>query len=242
MTADSLAARMRSRLLGVRAVVAAGWAVARRPQWMLPLAVVGLCALTSASASIAALMLACVLMLACLAIALHALGVNPFSPLSVLRATFARRTWTQLLIAGGMALLAFGIFRLSEFVTWLANLLAHATSGDANLVSALLIAILALFVCIAVCVLTGAGARVLERDQSEGAAANLAYFRQARAYWGEAGFTLLLVVVALVPAALLANWAWNVLASVFLPLFVLSVRSAVAERDPSESISTRARP
>ena len=46
-------------------------------------------------------------------------------------------------------------------------------------------------------------------------------------YWKEATISLVLVTCALIPAALLANWAWNVLASLALPLFLQSCREAL---------------
>jgi hypothetical protein len=58
----------------------------------------------------------------------------------------------------------------------------------------------------------------------------VAFVDRARAYWKEVAGTLLLATVALVSAALLVNWALNVMASVLLPLFVLSTRRVLNEQ------------
>lgn len=46
--------------------------------------------------------------------------------------------------------------------------------------------------------------------------------------WKETCIGMALVVVALIPAATLCNWAWNVLASAWVPLFLIACRSKLA--------------
>jgi hypothetical protein len=192
-------------------------------------------ALSSATAQLAAILGGCLVAIALLGVAFRALDVDPFSPASVFRFLFRSPSWKQLLVAVVMLMLALGAFQLFAYTGRAAEWITKYTRGDVDLTTALLMAALGLLVSLLILCLATVGVKRLSQHKDAEVAVGgreqiLTLARRSREYWVEATVTLLLSVVALIPAALLANWAWNVLASVLMPVFLLSARHVHANR------------
>ncbi|MFS0699586.1 hypothetical protein AB6N24_06385 [Cellulomonas sp. 179-A 4D5 NHS] len=186
--------------------------VARRQQWWLVCGVLILMAGTSSPAAVALVLLGGFVAIATIGIGCQALGLDPFNLLSWPNLLTVR--WRQLGVAAGSFLVTAGVIKTREGLQAAADWLATRTQGDPDLTTTWLVCL----VCFAFS-LTLRTARPRFAPESHRA--------RVEAFWGEASLSLGLACLALGPAALLANWAWNVLASVVLPLFVLSVRDAL---------------
>lgn len=229
---------MRSAWVGFRGLALAARTVGGRTGWCSVLIVVVLCALGSQPTTFAAYILGCIYALFFLLNAMSVLGVNSLSPISVVKSLFRSPGWGQLLFATalmGCALLVFWLFlQFPEVARWIVSW----THGDFDLTTAFLIAGIA---TVGSSVIWGTMIwclKALRKDPEEefgevGKGTVISNVNRSRAYWKKVSGALLLATVALVPAALLANWAWNVMASVLLPLFVLSTSRALDESKTS---------
>lgn len=208
--------------------------VVERPHWSVLMVVLLLVALANAPASIAAVLISCFLAAVLVFAAMHTVGVdNPFNPLSHLRAIFDTVSFWRLLVACLFIGAAFLMLAIGKWVAAAAVTLAAWVHGDENLMLALLVAAIASAFCF---LKTAEKSRELaqleERVESESEDSTRPAVDSAVAahrYWKEACISLCVAAVALVPAALLANWAWNVLASVALPVLLLSAREAYVQ-------------
>lgn len=221
--------------------------VLRRARWaVLGLIMLG-CAVTGQSAAIATLLVGLIIALGLCAAALRALNVEDLSIRSLLAFSRQRTSWSRLLGAVLLLIATVAVVRFATALTAAAKRLAHLSGGDPDLMVALFAAALGALIAGAAWTLCVLGARAEERPLAEtGRPSGAATVREqddrsagTAAYWQEATVSLTLAAVALVPAALLANWAWNVIASVLLPVFVLSIRDALSRQDASTTSATQ---
>lgn len=207
------------------------WRVLSRPRWMVPVIVLLLAAVSSLDARWSLTVLTLIFGLALAFLGFKYLGVNPFSPMAMIRLLFRQdgASLQEALLSLGCYVGALATYLLILPVTGMILSLADAVGGDANLMFALVYAIGATMISGVMFVLH-VRRRGFIADPPEGekplpeAVENLPGVEASCVYWKEATITLMLVTCALIPAAFLAGWAWNVLASLALPLFVHSVR------------------
>ncbi|MBO0609892.1 hypothetical protein [Myceligenerans salitolerans] len=207
-----------------------------RPNWTLSLVIVGLAAILGLGAHIALIILGLLAAIGCFLVSSSALGVNPFNPITVFTSMFKKTTVTHYVVslvalACGIALMLFAM-RLPGVAQWIAS----RVDGDPDLMTCLLVCGAALILCslqwaycgLQVRVLCQAPAEMLEEfevDANEGWEV-----RRRFRYWASAVEFLAVTFVTLIPAAVLSNWAWNMLASVIFPLFLLSLKHARTEQ------------
>lgn len=205
----------RRRVRRVGAYARAAVDAVRNGPWGFIIVVLLLCAAAGADASYAVSFYGLLLVGAAIALGLRALGMETTNPVDLVKALWKGMSLWQVLALVAAVAGAAGVAYLFKNVQAAALWLADATDSDEDLTTTLLFSIVALLFTVAMAWL---------RPKT---ALSPAHAEHVRWYWTEARFNLLLVCLALAPAALLANWAWNVLLSVVLPLFVLSVRSRV---------------
>jgi hypothetical protein len=216
-------------------LVSAVVTVIRRPQWAVVILVLSLAAFAAQSATSAALFLACFVALPPLGLAAAALNVNLFSPLSVVRSLFTPPSWSRLGLATILLLLDAAVLRVFLYIPRLARRLVAVLGGDVDLFTALLFAAVASLCCATLAVLLPwiherfGRHQVVDDGTEEAQPPESQPDERLFGYWWQATEALTLATAALIPAALLANWAWNVLASVTLPVFYLSVKDAASD-------------
>jgi len=191
--------------------------VVRRAPWTLILLVLLLQAFTSTDAEDGLTFLGLFVALAVLGVEFRALQLDPFDVFSALKSIGREHRRRDLALAAVALAGTIAVIYALRGLLWVADWLAEHLESDADLIIAWLGCVVGLLVAWGIRAL-------LPKWIAPGAR-----LARSRAYWTEVRFNLVLVCVALVPAALLANWAWNVLASVVLPLFVASVRREVSE-------------
>lgn len=211
------------------------WEVLKRPQWGVTLCILLLAALADAPAGWAVVLMACFVGLVGVFSAFYALGIeNPFNPLDHLRAVFTRTSFTRLFVAAVLIGFTFFTFKAAGWLIWAAEALAVRAGGDGNLMLALIFSLIATLFCALISTMKKRQLKIAitaERSLFDAAAVQpVDDLEASQRYWSESSSTLILVVVALVPAALLANWAWNTLASVAFPLLILSLKNSKLRR------------
>lgn len=200
---------------------------------MVPAVVLFLMALSGLDALWAVTLLACTLALVLMFLAFRYLGVNPFSPLSILRLIFkpasgGRREAIAAVACYGAAL---AVLMLIGPITRAILFLSDAVGGDSNLMLALAYSVGASVIAGTMFALHVKRRRYVADPRpaevpTQEALDTLPGIELSCAYWKEVTISLVLVACALIPAALLANWAWNVLASLALPLFLQACRES----------------
>jgi hypothetical protein len=198
--------------------------ILRQPHWAAVVGITTVCALTAATAVQGAEILAYLLAAFLLMVALSLLGVDGLSPMAGIKSILHVPHWKNMVVALACTGAAVGFMRIAVQLEQYVKRLSEAVHGDENLMTALLIATVCL--TFAACSL----AFITLRSKAEIAtvyASGLAFTRvplrgEQIDYWRQVVATLSLCVIALLPAALLANWAWNVLASVILPVFIVA--------------------
>lgn len=209
--------------------------VLRRPQWSVLLVIMLLAAVANMSAALTTLLISCFVGMIFLFAALHAIGIeDPFNPIAHLRALFQPTSFRKLLVAGLLLVATVVILNTGQWITVAAQYLAEHTGGDVNLLVALICSLIAALSCLIVAGLKRHQLnRLLTRIRGvfdEPEYRSIDQMIASQRYWREASISMCLATTALIPAALLANWAWNVLASVMLPLLVLSCRDAITRQ------------
>jgi hypothetical protein len=199
--------------------------IVRQPQWAVVIGVTAFCALTQATATLGAQIIV-LLLAAYLAIgASTLLGMDGLGPISVLKSLFHVPSWKNMMIALLCISAAIGLMRLAGRIDEFVSAVSEAVKGDKDLLTALLVAVTcSLFVACFYVFLKWRSNVEMAAVYAGGLTHGPAPSRGEQIdYWRKLLVSLCLCVVALVPAALLANWAWNVLASLVLPVFLISL-------------------
>lgn len=206
-------------------VARSGWEVGKRPQWTVVLGVLGVAAVASLSAGWVTIVLGLFFVLPFIGLAFGVLGVDPFSPMTVFNTITRPVSWPQLAVASvGIALTLLGLKGAST-IPLVSERLARWTHGDRDLTTALLLCALA---ALGTWFLTGFRRLQIhwihQGEPTKLAAVKVKLLDQSQQFWTDVAVNLSLATVALFPAAILANWAWNVIASAVLPIFLISVK------------------
>lgn len=205
-------------------VVRSVWEVGKRPPWTLVLVVLGLAAMASFSAAWATLVLGLVGALPLIGITFGALGVDPLNPRTITKLAKQPPAGKELVLPGVGIVLAVSVVVGASRIPLVSADLARWAHGDRDLTAALLVCTLSALIAWLL-----AGFRQLQlhgtarRDRADMGAARTELPEGSRRFWIEAAISLSLASVALTPAALSANWAWNVLASAVFPVFLVAV-------------------
>jgi len=227
---------LRSDTVRMNVLLVSSWSVARRAHWSFALGFTAVAALGNISASLIILLFGLLVAGASLLAAMAVLGCDPLNPFSVIRSAFRPVQWGELGIAVVGLVFALAVIRFSSELPILAARMANATEGDTDLMICALVCALAASVCAGIFLRKTLELRAFvsssPEEQERAHHQDIAIAKLARGYWRGATELLTLAVIALVPAALLVNWAYNVLASVLLPLLVLSVRREHARLAP----------
>lgn len=207
--------------------------VASRPNWAVVLVVVMLFAFSGGSATDAFTLIVLPLVLAITLLALDVLDRPLFSLRSLIPGLSPAPTPTRLVLAFLLLVVAVAILYAMRVITYLTERIVDVTGGDPDLTTCALVCALALVFCTGMSGFRRWQTRRLEQgDPPTSEVERTVIVRASLEYWTAAAGILAVAFVALIPAALLTNWAFNVLGSVLLPLLVLSVKRAGASEPP----------